>query len=60
MSAPACDPALDTLALVARGEEDVARAKYGDEVVDAAIAESLAAEGWDLALCVAHGNGYGS
>jgi hypothetical protein len=56
----ACDPTLDVLASVARGEENVARERHGDAVVDAAIAESLAADGWDLGMCVAHANGWGA
>lgn len=45
---------------MARGEEHVARERYGDEAVDAAIRATLAAEGYDLDACVEHANGFGS
>jgi hypothetical protein len=56
----ACAPKLDVLAMVARGEEHAARELHGDVVVDDAIRAGLAAEGWDLELCVMHANGWGS
>lgn len=44
---------------MARGEEHVARERFGDAAVDAAIRRLVEAEGLDFDACVEHANGFG-
>jgi len=43
---------------MARGEEHLARDRFGDAAVDAAIRATLEAEGYDFDACVQHANGF--